>query len=67
MDNPFFDKMIYKIYPIELSLNKFKQDKYSGSFLDLKLSITDSTINTKIYDKTLIKLCISTESSFEYY
>ena len=51
IDNPFFDNMINKIYPNELSLNKTNSNEKSASFLDLQLSVTENSINTKIYDK----------------
>ena len=52
-ENNFLDSMVNSIYPSELQLNK--ANKYmsdtEASFLNLYLSISDSFIKTKIYDK----------------
>ncbi len=51
LDNPFFDRMFNKIYPPELTLNKANTTDSEAAFLDLRLSVTNGSITTKIYDK----------------
>ena len=51
IDNNFFDSMVNRIYPSELQLNKANVSDTEASFLDLHLSISDSFVKTKIYDK----------------
>ena len=51
IDNNFFDSMINRVYPSELLLNKANVSDTETSFLDLHLSILDSFVKTKIYDK----------------
>ena len=51
IDNDFFDRMVSRIYPSELQLNKANVSDTEVSFLDLHLSISDGFVNTKIYDK----------------
>ena len=51
IDNNFFDSMINRIYPSELQLNEANVSDTEASFLDLHLSISDSFVKTKIYDK----------------
>ena len=43
--------MVNRIYPSELQLNKANVSDTEASFLDLHLSISDSFVKTKIYDK----------------
>ena len=38
-DNPYFEQMVGKIYPIELQLNKANSSDTEAPFLDLNLSI----------------------------
>ena len=49
IDDNFFDSMVDRIYPSELQLNKANVSE--ASFLDLHLSISDSFVKAKIYDK----------------
>ena len=51
IDNNFFDSMVNRIYPLELQLNKANVSDTEASFLDLDLYISDSFVETKIYDK----------------
>ena len=51
IDNPYFEKMVNKIYPSELQFNKAKTSDTEASFLDLHLSISNGFVSSKIYDK----------------
>ena len=55
IDNNFFDSMVNRIYPSELQLNpselqlnKANVSDAEASFLDLRLSISDGFVKTKI-------------------
>ena len=50
-DNIFFDSMVNRIYSSELQLNEANVSDAETSFLDLRLSISDGSVKTKIYDK----------------
>ena len=43
--------MVGKIYPTEFQLNNANSSDTEAPFLDLDLSITNSIVSTKIYDK----------------
>ena len=43
--------MVGQIYPTELQLNKANSSDTEAPFLDLNLSITNSIVSSKIYDK----------------
>ena len=43
--------MVRQIYPTELQLNKANSSDTEAPFLDLKLSITNGIVSSKIYDK----------------
>ena len=51
VDNPFFASMYKYIYPPELQLNKANESDIQASFLDLNITLKDTLIHTKIYDK----------------
>ena len=51
IDNPFFDSMINHSYSSELQLNKANVSDTEASVLDLHLSISDSFVKTKFFDK----------------
>ena len=51
IDNPYFEQMVGKIYPSELQLNKANSSDTEAPILDLNLSITNSIVSSKIYDK----------------
>ena len=51
VDNPNFELMVGLIYPTELQLNKAYSSDTEAPFLDLNLSIIDSIVASKIYDK----------------
>ena len=43
--------MVGQIYPTDLQLNKANSSDTAAPFLDLNLSITNSIVSSKIYDK----------------
>ena len=43
--------MVSQIYPSELQLNKANTSDTEAAFLDLRLSISNDVVSTKIYDK----------------
>ena len=49
--NNVFNSMVNHIYPSELQLNKANVSDTEALFLDLRLSISDGFVKTKIYDK----------------
>ena len=51
VNNPYFEQMVGQIYPPELQLNKANSSDTEAPFLDLKLSITNGIVSSKIYDK----------------
>ena len=51
IDNPYFEGMVNQIYPPELQLNKANTSDTEAPFLDLHLSISNSFVSSKIYDK----------------
>ena len=51
IDNPYFEGMVYQIYPPELQLNKANTPDTEALFLDLHLSISNGFVSSKIYDK----------------
>ena len=51
IDNTVFDSMANHIYPSELKLNKANVSDTEASFLDLHLSVSDSFVKTKSFDK----------------
>ena len=51
IDNPYFEGMVYQIYPPELKLNKVYTSDTEAPFLDLHLSISNGFVSSKIYDK----------------
>ena len=51
IDKPYFEQMVSRIYPTELQLNKANSFDTEAPFLDLKLSITNGIVSSKIYDK----------------
>ena len=51
IDNDYFDRMVNRIYPSELQLDKANVSDTEASFLDLHLSISDGFVKNKIYDK----------------
>ena len=50
IDNIHFEQMVHGIYPTELQLNKANASATEADFLDLKLSIHNEAVSTKIYD-----------------
>ena len=48
IDNPYFEGMVSRIYPLELQLNKPNTE---APFFDLHLSISNGFVSSKIYDK----------------
>ena len=51
IDNPLFEGMVNQIYPHELQLNKANTSDTEAPFLDLRLSISNGFVSSKIYDK----------------
>ena len=51
IDNVYFDNLISQIYPSELQLNKANTSDTEAAFLDLRLSISNDIVSTKIYVK----------------
>ena len=51
INNVYFDNMVSQIYPSELQLNKANTSDTEAAFLDLRLSISNDVVSTKIYDK----------------
>ena len=51
IDTPSFEQMVSQIYPTELQLNKANSSDTEPPFGDLKLSITNGIVSSKIYDK----------------
>ena len=47
-------RMVNRIYPSELQLNKANVSDTEASFLDLHLSISDGFVQTTIYDNEMI-------------
>ena len=51
IDNSYFEQMVGQIYPTKLQLNKANSSDTEAPFLDLKLSVTNGIVSSKIYDK----------------
>ena len=51
IDNIYFEQMVNLIYPADLQLNKANSSDTEAPFLDLNLSISNSTVSTNVYDK----------------
>ena len=51
IDNPYFEGMVNQIYSSELQLYKANTSDTETRFLDLHLSISNSFVSSKIYDK----------------
>ena len=47
----YFDYMVSQIYPSELQFNKANTSDTEAAFLDLRLSISNDVVSTKIHDK----------------
>ena len=46
IDNGHFEKMVHRIYPAELQLNKAYASNTEAAFLDLNLSVHNDTVST---------------------
>ena len=51
IDNIYFDKMVDRIYPTELQLNRANSSDTEAPFLDFNLYISNGIVSSKIYDK----------------
>ena len=51
INNVYFDNMVSQIYPSELQLNKANTSDTEAAFLELRLSISNDVVSSKIYDK----------------
>ena len=58
IDNIHFEHMVNRIYPAELQLNKANASDTEPAVLDLKVSIHNDIVSTKIYDNGLILILI---------
>ena len=54
INNVYVDIMVSHIYPLELQLNKANTSDTEAAFLDLRLSISNDIVFTKIYDKRYV-------------
>ena len=50
MDNPYFDHMVWQVYPTELRLNRASSFDTKSPFLDLDFSINNGIFSSKIYN-----------------
>ena len=51
IDNPYFEGMVNRIYPLELQLDKANTSDTEAPFLYFHLSISNEFVLSKIYDK----------------
>ena len=51
IDNIYFDRMVNRIYPTELQLNRANSSDTEAPFFDLNLCKSNGTVSTKVYDK----------------
>ena len=51
IDNIYLDRMVDRIYPTELQLNRANSSDTEAPFFDLNLCISNGTVSTKICDK----------------
>ena len=51
IDNLYFEGMVNQINPPELQLNKANEQDTDAPFLDLHLSVSNTFVTSKIYDK----------------
>ena len=51
IDNPYFEGMVNQVYPSELQLNKANISDTEAPFLDLRLSVANWFVSSKMYDK----------------
>ena len=51
IDNLYFERMVNRIYPPELQLNKANTADTEAPFLDLHWSISNVFVSSKIHDK----------------
>ena len=49
--NPYFERMVGRIYPPGLQLNTANVSATEAPFLELHLSISNGFVQSKIYDK----------------
>ena len=55
-DNPYFEGIVNQVYPPEQQLNKANATDTKAPFLDLRLSVANGFVSSKIDDKMKIKL-----------
>ena len=58
IDNIHFERMVHRIYPAELQLNKANASDTEAAFLDLNLSIHNDTVSTKYMINGMILILI---------
>ena len=51
IDSHYFEGNLSRIYPPELQLNKANAPDIEAPFLNLRLSISNGCVSSKIYDK----------------
>ena len=51
INNPYFEGTVNQIYPPELQLKKANTSDTEATFLDVRLSISNGFVSSKIYDK----------------
>ena len=51
IENPYFEGMVNQIYPPELQFNKANTLNTEAPYLDLRLSISNGFVSSKIHDK----------------
>ena len=51
IDNPLFEGMVSRIYPLELQLNKTNASDTEAKVLDLHLFISNGFVSSKIYNR----------------
>ena len=51
LNNPFFEREIGNIYPLQLKLKKTTENNNRLSYLDLEVQIKDSKFTTAVFDK----------------
>ena len=51
IDNPYFEQIVFQIYPTELQLSKGNSFDTEAPCLDLDMSLTNGIVSSKMYDK----------------
>ena len=51
IDNPYFEQIVFQIYPTELQLSRANTFDTEAPFLDLDMSLTNGIVSSKMYEK----------------